>query len=442
MEHISLAELNSRIEGALKEKLEASYWIVAEIGDMKINQKGHCYLELIEKDGDEVRARLRGTIWAFTYRNLNTWFERFTGKPLETGMKILFNGTVQYHTLYGLSINIRDIDAKYTLGERAKKRKEVVRRLEEEGVFAMNRDVALPAVPQRIAVISSSTAAGWGDFENQLNKNPWGYRVQAKLFPAVVQGEAAAGSITEAMHKIFAIADHFDLLVIIRGGGATLDLDCFDTYQVASHICQFPLPVVTGIGHQRDETVSDMVAHTSLSTPTGVAEFILSGIRSFDERLQLATERLHDQIDRFGDKHVHHLHLLARRLTQSHIIALNKKQIDLNGMLYRLKTTAPSLIDKNSNQIERLGHELLRAARMSLEKAQDGLSTYEKTLEHLDPARVFERGFTLTLLEDKLLRDVQYTPVGSIIRTIDKKHDIESRVVSAKSDQAYGQKTF
>jgi exodeoxyribonuclease VII large subunit len=280
MEHLSLYELNKKISEALANNLEPSYWVVAEIGQIQTNRKGHCYLELVEKEDDQIKAKTRATIWSYTYRNLSTWFEGITGQSLKAGMKILFNATIQYHEIYGFSLNIRDIDAQYTLGERAKKRQEIIERLREDGVFEMNKELRLPTVPQNIAVISSETAAGFGDFMDQIVGNDYGYEVEIELFNAVMQGEEAASSIIDAMHQVFENIGNYDLLVIIRGGGATLDLDCFDNYDLGSHVAQFPIPVITGIGHERDETITDMVAHTKMKTPTAVAEFIISGFRN------------------------------------------------------------------------------------------------------------------------------------------------------------------
>jgi exodeoxyribonuclease VII large subunit len=432
MEHITLAELNARIEGVLKHHMGASYWVIAEIGDLKTNQKGHCYLELVEKTEDRILAKMRGTIWAFTFRNLNVWFEKFTGKPLGPGMKILFNAVVQYHSVYGLSLNIRDIDAQYTLGERARSRMEVVERLKAEGVYGMNQELPLPLVPQHIAVISSASAAGWGDFENQLQKNAYGYDVRATLFQAVVQGDEAAGSITAAMHRVYAQSELFDILVIIRGGGASLDLDCFDSYQVTSHICQFPLPVITGIGHQRDQTVSDMVAHTSLNTPTGVADFVLSGIRTFDERLQYASERISELQRYFKEKQMHVLQLHIRRLAQAGSLALNRKQNSLNAIQYQVEQAGKMVSERQNLTLEALRDRLHNATVQCMVRASNALANYDKNLKHIDPGEVFRRGYTITLLNGKLLRDVEEPAVGSSMRTISAARDIESMIQSVK----------
>jgi len=280
MDHLSLLELNKLIQDTLKNNLEPSYWIVAEIGELKVNQKGHCYLELLQNEESKVIARVRATIWSNTYRNLSTWFQGITGQPLAEGMKILANIKISFHELYGFSLNIQDIDASYTIGEKEKIRQEVINQLVNDGVFEMNKELTLPLVPQKVAVISSPTAAGYGDFMQHIDENPYAYRVNTKLYEAIMQGSEAPASIIQALHNVNEIGV-YDLVVLIRGGGSQLDLACFDNYELCSHLAQFPLPVLTGIGHERDDTIADMVAHTKLKTPTAVAEFILQGLAAF-----------------------------------------------------------------------------------------------------------------------------------------------------------------
>lgn len=284
MQELTLFELNLQIKKAL-EQLESSYWVIAEIGQIQVNQSGHCYLELVQKENTQVIAKARATIWAYTYRNISAWFERIAGSSLTVGMKILANAKVEFHEVYGLSLNIKDIDPSYTLGEREKARQEVIQQLEKDGVMEMNKGLTLPLVPQKIAIISAESAAGYGDFINQLKNNLYGYKIHRTLYQSVMQGPKASESIISALHQIHK-SNEVDLVVIIRGGGSQLDLDCFDDYELCNHIAQFPLPVLTGIGHERDTTIADMVAHTQLKTPTAVAEFILQGFISFQTQIE------------------------------------------------------------------------------------------------------------------------------------------------------------
>src|SRR5208283_3896422 len=253
----SLYELNTAIKHAISSALSEACWVTAEIAELKCNQRGHCYLELVEKDEDKTIAQTKATIWAYEYRKLSHKFQAATNESIRPGMKIMFLAVVNFHEVYGLSLNIRDIDPTYTLGEMARKRKEVIERLRKEGLLELNKGLHLPLVPQRIAVISSPTAAGYGDFFNQLDTNPYGYKFVHVLFPAMVQGHEAEGSIVAALLKIKKYRHLFDVAVIIRGGGSAVDLSCFDNYALASQIAGCPIPVITGIGHEKDDTVAD-----------------------------------------------------------------------------------------------------------------------------------------------------------------------------------------
>jgi len=263
---LTLSELNERIRDALLEAFPGMVWVIAEVSELKENRSGHCYLELVEKEGNEIVARSRATIWSYTYRMLKPYFETTTGQLFTQGIKILVQASVEYHPAYGLSLNIKDIDPTYTVGDMALQRKEIIDRLQKEGVFDMNRELNLPLVPQKIAVISSATAAGYQDFMNQLESNEYGFVFYTRLFEAFMQGAEAVPSIIRALERIFQYEDFFDAVVIIRGGGATADLSSFDNYELAINITQFPLPVITGIGHEKDDTIIDLVAHTRLKT--------------------------------------------------------------------------------------------------------------------------------------------------------------------------------
>ena len=288
----SLSELLGQVKGALEKELPDHYWVIAEI--MELRENRHCYLELIEKseENDSLLAKVRATIWASRYDMLRPFFEASTGSPLKSGIKILCKASVEFHPLYGLSLNITDIDPSYTLGDLARKKQEVIQRLRKEGVFDMNRELLFPLVPQRIAVISSETAAGYGDFSESILHNSHGFHFHTTLFPAVMQGDEAPASISSAMEKIYESESDFDCVVIIRGGGSKADLESFNHYDLAYFITQFPLPVITGIGHERDESVADMVAHHGLKTPTAVAEFLVDQLLAFEFRLSALADRL------------------------------------------------------------------------------------------------------------------------------------------------------
>jgi exodeoxyribonuclease VII large subunit len=328
---ISLTELQDYIRQALDKNLKPHYWVTAEINEIKVNQSKHCYLVLVEKEEGETlpKAKVAATIWEYAFRLIRAHFESSTGQALAAGMKVMVKVAVQYHPVYGLSANIIDIEPAYTVGRIAMQRHHTIAQLEADGVFHMNQELPLPELPQRIAVISSEQAAGYEDFLHQLCENDHGYAFHVTLFPSLMQGEKAAQNIIAALDRIDEYRDAFDAVVIIRGGGAVADLMCFDDYALAAHVAQFPLPILTGIGHNKDESVVDMVAHQALKTPTAVAGFLINCLLAEDTLLKkystvlsdLARRILHDE-RKILDAHQHHLWLYAKQLLQQEHFSL------------------------------------------------------------------------------------------------------------------------
>jgi len=286
-EKLSLTELQLIIRDYLYLALPGIYWVIAEISELKENYAGHCYLELIEKHPDEknIRARVKAIIWSNRYRFLKAFFENSTGESLREGLKILVKTKVEYNELYGLSLIISDIDPAFTIGDMAMKRQQIINKLEQEGVFSMNKELDFPIVPQRIAIISSKNAAGYSDFINHLRGNSVGYVFYSALIETSMQGTETEQGVISALDKIALNAHLFDLTVIIRGGGSQTDLSWFDNYNIAYHVTQFPLPVITGIGHDKDISVTDMVAYRSLKTPTAVADFLIDSVAATDNHI-------------------------------------------------------------------------------------------------------------------------------------------------------------
>ena len=411
-QHLSLLELNQLIRNTLDAHLEPAYWVVGEIADLRLNQRGHCYFELIEKEDENVTARIRATIWAYTYRSLSAWFESQSGQPLKNGLKVLCQVTVNFHEIYGLSLNIRDIDPRFTLGERARKRLEIIERLKDEGVFEMNKLHVLPVLPRKIAIISSATAAGYGDFMNQLNGNEYGYVFSTRLFNAVMQGDNAAVSIMQALDHIYQSQDAFDLVLILRGGGAQVDLDCFDSYDLANHVAQFPLPVLTGIGHERDETITDLVAHTMVKTPTAAAEFIISGVRSFEERLIDAFQRL--------------VSLASRSIQQG--------QNRIVTLEHALRSEVRAQVHKAERQISALQSKMAMKALIQMKEASGRLDTLESILQKIDPQNVLKRGYSLTFSNGKIVGGEEVSP-GDELETHTSTHTLYSTVKEIHSHE-------
>ncbi|MDA8432480.1 MAG: exodeoxyribonuclease VII large subunit [Nitrospiraceae bacterium] len=393
--HYTLFELNGLIKSVISGSFPDAYWVAAEIADLKCNQKGHCYIELVEKKEDKTIAQIKATIWAYEYRKLGSKFEKATGEPLKPGMRVLLRAEVTFHEVYGLSLNIRDVDPAYTLGEMARKKKEVIERLRKEGIIGLNKSLPLPLVPQRIAVISSPTAAGYGDFFRQLDRNAFGYRFAHVLFPALMQGQEAEQSVVSALEEIKKNGDGYDLVVIIRGGGSVIDLNCFDGYGIAAHIAKFPLPVITGIGHEKDDTVADMVAHTKLKTPTAVAEFLISGMRGFEERILDIQERTLSFTERF----------------------LKDKRYELGALGQRLSFLPVRLSSLHGQKLAQFRKDLEALATGVLKNEESRCNSLDQAIRHLDPANVLRRGYSITRHKGKVLKDAADLKKWAVIET-------------------------
>lgn len=451
-EHLSLFELNSNIKEQLKEAFPSTYWVVAEISEIRTVRSGHCYLELIEKDtaSDQIKAKARATIWAFTYRMLKPYFETSTRQTLSAGLKILVKVSVEFQEVYGFSLNIKDIDPTFTLGDIARRKLEVINQLQEDGVMEMNKELYLPEVPQTLAVISSPTAAGYEDFVNQLDNNSEDYKIYHKLFPAIMQGDEAENSMIEALEKIYAYEGIFDAVVIIRGGGSTSDLMCFDSYLLALNIAQFPLPVLTGIGHERDESVADMVAHKRLKTPTAVAEFIIERISQFDAYLTDLKEQFVSDTQQLVTNEAHRLELAVQRFQPVVQKALsNKKQFQVDAA-HRLDYSIRNYFDKQASYFSHVKESIhyltkkqvrsnmqrqqFMATRLKLETnaffstQEQKIKLAERTLELCDPLTILQRGYSITFAENKLVKKLADINVGDELHTQLHEGTIISRV--------------
>lgn len=408
-EKISLTELQQIIRDALYLSLPDHYWVVAEISEIKENYSGHCYLELIEKqtDGQNVRARVKAVIWGNRYRFLKTLFTDATGETLKEGMQILVRIKVEYHEIYGLSLLIKDIDPSFTIGEMALKKQKVIRRLEEEGVFTMNRELGFPLLPQRIAIVSSKGAAGYQDFINHLHGNSYNYVFYTALFDAVMQGNETEQSVIDALDRIAGYNGLFDAVAIIRGGGSQSDLSWFDNYNIAFHVTQFPLPVITGIGHDKDLSVTDMVAFHALKTPTAVADYFIETIREAEEHLIEMTDEITD-------------------ITRT---AIDDNRNMLESLRMKLVSSAGMISSGKSHHIERLGSDLTKMTFNTLEKIEIRLTGMLSRLEILDPVNVLKRGYSITTLKGKILKKTDEVSTGDILKTKLIDGEIDSRVV-------------
>lgn len=421
---ITLSELNERIKGALIEAFPSSVWVIVEISELKENRSGHCYLELIEKKGEDIIARSRATIWSYTYRMLKPYFETTTGQFFTQGIKILVQVSVEFHAAFGLSLNIRDIDPVYTVGDMALQRKQIVERLQTEGVFDMNRELVLPLVPQKIAVISSATAAGYQDFLNQLELNDAGFKFYVKLFQATMQGVETVPSVIHALERIYQYEDFFDAVVIIRGGGATADLSSFDNYELAYNITQFPLPVITGIGHEKDDTIVDLVAHTRLKTPTAVAEFLINGMERFYDRLMELEDEILEIARNIIDLQQKKLERVAGNLNYSVSEYIHEKQVSLTGVGNHFRQSITQFTYKKMYELIELKHDLASASRFQFSSVANNIDRKQRVLKRITGQALFKESAGVLQLKERLKASVK----AHLIKEQDKLHYSQNAV--------------
>lgn len=427
---LSLVELNEMIKDYLRLRFDAPFWIHAEISELHENNNGHAYFELIEKDlvSNRIIAKNRATCWGNTFRLLKPYFENATGERLRDGLRVLVACTVEYHELYGISLNIRDIEPSFTIGELALQRMKIIRQLQEDGVFDMNKNLVLSPIPQRIAIVSSATAAGYEDFMNQLKNNVNGLAFYTKLFPAVMQGEQCPSSIIAALDKIFTHQDKFDAVAIIRGGGASSELSCFDNYELAFNCTQFPLPIITGIGHERDESILDMVAHTRCKTPTALAEFLISSLKNELENLfylqQMIVTTSKDQILE-ANIHLQNLRLKIPIIVNK--IVLQQKSL-LSNIGKELKNKEEKLIGKEQSKLEKLKDQLCLQKKLQINKRQHRLDFLEQEVKFSSPEIFFKRGFSRTYLNGEIVKSIASIKKGDHISTLVGDGKIESIV--------------
>ena len=412
---MSLYELGRLIRLTLREGLPDAYWVQAELSEVREAYNGHCYIELVQKAerGNTLLAKARGTVWANVYKMLKPYFESTTGQRFTAGIKVLLQVSVEYHEQYGLSLTVHDIDPTYTLGDMARRRKEILQQLDEEGVLTLNKELPMPMLPQRVAVISAAGAAGYGDFCDQLEGNPYGFVFYPKLFPAVMQGDRVEETIIAALDHIAAEQESWDVVVIIRGGGATSDLSGFDTYALAANCAQFPLPIITGIGHERDDTVLDMVAHTRVKTPTAAAEYLVATLVEAAATLDELTNSLTTGI-------TNRIHREERRVEQ---------------IAQRLPALFSVMHANGLHRIEQLESRMSTALQRTLVAQKHRLELMEKVIEGASPMQILQRGYSITRCEGRVVRNAADLPEGSVLTTELAEGEVKSMVILTKTMQ-------
>lgn len=427
---LSLVELNMLVRRSVRVCLPDEYWVQAELSDVRSNYSGHCYLEFVQKDSksNALVAKARGIIWNNVYSRLKPFFERETGQLFVSGIKVLVKVTVDFHELYGYSLTVVDIDPTYTLGDMARRRKEIISRLESEGILTLNKELELPVLAQRIAVISSATAAGYGDFCNQLEHNPYGFVFYPHLFQAVMQGDKVELSIIAALEKIYQTQEKWDVVVIIRGGGATSDLSGFDTYNLAAHCAQFPLPVLTGIGHERDDTVLDVVSHTRVKTPTAAAEFLINHLRGTAEALDGYASFINQTIPDILQREKERLERCVSRIPSQVEIRLQREVFRQERLFKRMELAWQSRLMREEHRLD-LSLRIAGALQTRLQREKHRLELFEQRVNAASPDVLLKRGYSITLNNGKAVTDASLLKDGDEIVTRLAKGEIRSKVI-------------
>ncbi|MBR5277226.1 MAG: exodeoxyribonuclease VII large subunit [Bacteroidaceae bacterium] len=387
---LTLSALNGLVRSVVEEGLPLRYWVTGELSEVRATSVGHCYIELVERDEltGEMVAKARGTIWSRVYSLLRPYFLEQTGREFSVGLKVLLQVTVKFHELYGFSLDVCDIEPAYTIGDMARQRMLIVKRLTDEGVIDLNKELPFPLLPKRVAVVSSASAAGYGDFCDQLNNNMYGFRFAVSLFAAPMQGNKVEEGIIAALDAIASDAIPWDVVVIIRGGGATSDLSCFDTYDLANNCAQFPIPIITGIGHQRDDTLLDIVAHTRVKTPTAAAEV-----------------------------------LIHTMLVQADRVA---------SLQQAISEAATRTLTDERHRLQSLLHRLPSAATLLLQQQRHRLDIYEERLKAYSPDNILAQGYTLTLSGGRIIKSAAELYEGDTIVTRFADGETISEIIDTK----------
>ena len=411
MRSITLLELNKMIADVVNSTFDEYLWVVAEISEIRTAANGHCYLELVEKSNrtKSIVARIRATIWNNRWQIIKDSFESTTNQTISAGLKVMVCAQVQMHEAYGLSLNIVDIDPSFTLGEMAIRRKEIIARLTEDGIIDMNKELAMPILPQRIAIISAENAAGYGDFCHQLDNNDYGIKFYTHLFSASMQGDKTENSIIDALNRIFEHHDKFDVVVIIRGGGGVADLSSFDSYDLAVNIANFPLPVIVGIGHERDNTVIDIVAHTSVKTPTAAAAYLISILGNELSNLEYIKQAIVETTNRKREIMTSQISKIISDIKSTHI----KINAQING-------------------ISILKEKIKLFSRNRIETEKQKISYIGKTTEICRPENILNRGFSITRVNGHAIKDADNIEIGTNIEIQLAKGCITTKAISRK----------
>lgn len=442
--HFSLLELNSIVQGVIEHNMREEYWVEAELADAN-ERRGHLYLDLVQKapassrygSGATPIARASAKCWASTWEPVRAHFQRVTGQGLAPGMQVLLKVYPQFHPAYGFSWIVTDIDPTYTLGDMARRRMEIIQQLKDEGVFGLQKELQLPMFCQRIAIISSPTAAGYGDFCNQLKDNDYGFRFHAELFPAIMQGEQVESSVISALNQIYERMSsppggnergHFDCVVIIRGGGATVDMSGFDTLALAENVANFPIPIITGIGHDRDECILDMVSHIRVKTPTAAAALLIDNLVEVYNTIAELTDRMGFAVRRQLETERVRLAGISTRIPVLFSLVSTRETSRLDRLMQRCETATRRKIEHEQHRQEMLSQRIAPAIQRMLDVRRHRLEILSQRASSLDPQLVLKRGYSMTLSGGHVVMDAAELIDGEMIETRLANGKIISRV--------------
>ena len=426
---LTLYELNNLVSEVISSVMPDEYWVEAEISELRV-VRGNCYMELVQKAEDTRTpvARASAKCWRTYWTLVQSLFERVTGRQLCTGMKVMMRVYADFHEAYGFSWIVTDINAEYTLGDIARRRREIIARLKEEGVFDLQKELIIPLFAQRVAVISSDNAAGYDDFCNQLQNNEKGLAFSVKLYPAVMQGESTEDSVIEALDRIYKDEDKFDVVVIIRGGGATSDLSGFDTLSLAENVANFPLPIIVGIGHNRDESVLDLVANMSVKTPTAAAAFLIDRLAAVAARVDAAATSLSKYVTNRIEQEKSRIKYLSTVLPSLYAAVKSRENMRISRMSDSLYVAVRQIVASEKARLDLMPQRLSGAWRQAVTGESHRLQMLEQRVAASDPKRMLARGYTLTLHDGRAVTDLSSLKKGDMLTTLFAGGEVVSEV--------------
>lgn len=432
MDRLTLYELNSLVKETIELTFTQQFWVEAELADAT-ERRGHLYLDLVQKDEHSATpiARASARCWASVWASVRPRFERTTRQRLTAGMKVLLRVYPQFHQAYGFSWIVTDIDPTYTLGDMQRQRQEIIDRLKRDGVFDMQRELTLPMFCQRIAVISSATAAGFGDFCNHLQHNDYGFHFAVELFPAIMQGEQVEPTVISALDSINSRIDDFDCVVIIRGGGATVDMSGFNTLLLAENVANFPLPIITGIGHDRDESIIDMISFMQVKTPTAAAAFLIERLLNVSERITAATSSITRCVQEKLEHERIRLTALSTRIPILFSLTKTRQLSIIDSLTQRMTAAVQQDIRQRQHQLQIAAQRLAPATQRTMQQEQHRLQMLTQRTAALDPAAILRRGFSMTLCNGRFVTDASQMKNGDIMETRLANGTVLSRVIPA-----------